>query len=191
MPTEFEKAFAKAREKKLAQFTFNNKEYSTQLKEEPEPLLQMKLTDKIKQEYKKDPQLKYVSDYNTGLNKNEFNEFWKWAKDRYGSQDNVLYEMGAYDLQGAWRDIKEGKIDFDPETGHLPDTYKKPNHPTFSNESRYSSNETPGGEWEKIGDRWKYKPSKYTLENYGKKYVTDYLKNESDTEIDFGSMINF
>ena len=78
-----------------------------------------------------------MSNYNTGLTKPEFDEYWKWANDRYKGHDNVLYEMGAYDLQGAWKDIKAGKIKFDPNTGHLPDTYKKPNHITFSNESRY------------------------------------------------------
>lgn len=36
MPTDFEKAFAEARAKGLAQFSFNGKQYTTQLKEEPE-----------------------------------------------------------------------------------------------------------------------------------------------------------
>ena len=107
MPTDFEIAFANARKQGLAQFTFNGKQYTTQLKEEPAKLLQLALTDKIRGEMTKDPSLKYVSNYNTGLTQQEFNEFWNWAKQRYGDKDRVLYEMGAYDLQGAWKAIKK------------------------------------------------------------------------------------
>lgn len=32
--------------------------------------------------------------------------------------------------------------------GHFPDTYKTPNHKTFSNESIYSTPENPGGSWQ-------------------------------------------
>lgn len=39
-----------------------------------------------------------------------------------------------YDLRGAW---KSGAV-ADAETGHWPDTYKKPVHPTFSDESVYA-----------------------------------------------------
>lgn len=44
-----------------------------------------------------------------------------------------------YDLRGAF---SEG-TDRDP-SGHLPDTWKKPNHPTFSNESIYAKYGNPG-----------------------------------------------
>lgn len=44
-----------------------------------------------------------------------------------------------YDLRGAF---SEG-ADRDAN-GHLPDTYKKPNHPTFSNESIYAKYGNPG-----------------------------------------------
>lgn len=51
-----------------------------------------------------------------------------------------------YDLRGAFA---EG-LDRD-RRGHLPDTYKKPNHETFSNESQYAPHGNPG-RWE--GDRF-------------------------------------
>ena len=191
MPTDFEIAFANARKQGLAQFTFNGKQYTTQLKEEPAKLLQLALTDKIRGEIQRDPSLKFVSNYNTGLTQDEFNEFWKWANDRYKGQDNVLYEMGAYDLQGAWKDIKAGKIQFDPVNGHLPDTYKKPNHPTFSNESRYHSKETPGGKWEQVGNRWKFYPSKYSVSNYGQDYIKRYLANDNETDVMWNNLVDF
>lgn len=185
MPTDFEIAFANARKQGLAQFSFNGKQYTTQLKEEPAKLLQLALTDKIRQESAKDPSLKYVSNYNTGLNQQEFNEFWNWANDRYKGHDNVLYEMGAYDLQGAWKDIKAGKIQFDPNTGHLPDTYKKPNHITFSNESKYhNGKDFNGGQWEQNGNRWKFKVSPQTVQLYGKDYLQKYFsENEKDVDL--------
>lgn len=82
MPTDFEIAFANARKQGLAQFSFNGKQYTTQQKEEPAALLQLSLTDKIRQESAKDPSLKYVLNYNIGLTKPEFDEYWKWANDR-------------------------------------------------------------------------------------------------------------
>lgn len=185
MPTEFEIAFANARKQGLAQFTFNGKQYSTQLKSEPTKLLQLPLTDKIRNLIQTDPSLKYVSNYNTGLTQQEYNQFWDWAKQRYGSQDNVLYEMGSYDLQGAWKAIKNKEIDFDPQTGHLPDTYKKPNHITFSNESKYSDNKNfIGGQWKQNGQRWQYTPSPQTIQLYGKDYLLKYFKeNEPDSDL--------
>lgn len=185
MPTDFEKAFAEARTKGLAQFSFNGKQYTTQQAVEPAKLLQLSLTDRIKKEASQDPSLKYVSNYNTGLTQPEFNEFWNWAKQRYGNQDNVLYEMGNYDLQGAWKAIKNKQIDFDPQTGHLPDTYKKPNHITFSNESRYHDGKNfIGGEWQQNGSRWKFKPSPQTIQLYGKSNVQKYFsENEKDTDL--------
>jgi len=191
MQTDFEIAFANARKQGLAQFTFNGKMYTTQLKEEPAKLLQVALTDRIRNEVARDHSLKFVSNYNTGLTQDELNEFWKWANDRYKGQDNVLYEMGAYDIQGAWKDIKAGKIQFDPVNGHLPDTYKKPNHPTFSNESRYHSKETPGGKWEQKGNRWNYYPSKYSVSNHGQDYIKRYLAEDKETDVMWDNLVDF
>jgi hypothetical protein len=57
------------------------------------------------------------------------------------------WDTGAdYDLRGAYAD----GMDRDP-SGHLPDTYKKPNHPTFSDESKYAPYGNPG-HW--VGERF-------------------------------------
>jgi hypothetical protein len=64
--------------------------------------------------------------------------FLKW-KSQYAPNDSG----GDYDLEGAYR----AGIKPDSESGHFPDTFKKTNHPTFSNESKYSTPETPGGTW--------------------------------------------
>lgn len=186
MPTNFQRAFSTARNQGVAEFEFNGKQFNTQLKTEPIKLLQVSVTDKIREESLRDPSLKYVSNYNTGLTQQEYNEFYKWANDRYKGQENILYEMGAYDLQGAWKDIKDGKIQFDPQTGHLPDTYKKPNHITFSEHSKYHDGKTfIGGKWiEDKNKRWSYEPSPQVLELYGKDYLKDYFnKYEPDSDL--------
>jgi hypothetical protein len=45
-----------------------------------------------------------------------------------------------YDLRGAFK----AGVTSDPATGHWPDTFKKPNHPTFSDESQYAGSGAPG-----------------------------------------------
>jgi hypothetical protein len=78
--------------------------------------------------------------YETTLSEAEETMFKKWKK-KYAPNDS-----GAdYDLRGAF---KSG-LKPDPETGHWPDTFKKPNHPTFSVESIYAK-DRPGlaGRWE-------------------------------------------
>ena len=59
-----------------------------------------------------------------------------------------------YDLRGMWK----GNTGFDKGTGHGADTYKKPNHPTFSDQSKYhgAEDEVSGGKY--IGGRWRSDP---------------------------------
>ncbi len=67
--------------------------------------------------------------FETTLTPAEEKEFRSW-KSRYAPKDSGE----DYDLRGAF---KAGLVP-DPETGHWPDTFKKPNHPTFSVESQYA-----------------------------------------------------
>jgi hypothetical protein len=79
-------------------------------------------------------------DYNTDLGDDE-PKFQEW-KSQHAPRDS-----GAdYDLRGAY---KSG-LTPDPQSGHWPDTFKKPNHPTFSNQSQYATgaNAAKAGHWE-------------------------------------------
>jgi hypothetical protein len=68
--------------------------------------------------------------FDTSLSPKEEATFQMWHK-IYAPQDS-----GAdYDLRGAFK----AGLEPDPNTGHWPDTFKKPNHPTFSNESIYAT----------------------------------------------------
>lgn len=81
--------------------------------------------------------------YDTVLTPAEEQQFQAW-KQRYAPNDS-----GAdYDLRGAF------KAGITPSSnGHWPDTFKKPNHPTFSNESKYASGAPDrAGRW--VRDRY-------------------------------------
>ncbi len=73
--------------------------------------------------------------YNTALSARDEQRFRQWAGER-------IRDTEDYDLRGAWKGNAQAAAN-----GHLPDTYKKPNHPTFSAESEYSTPENPGGQW--------------------------------------------
>jgi hypothetical protein len=68
----------------------------------------------------------------------------------------------SYDYYSFYRNGDYQNKDFNIED-HFPDTYKRPSHPTFSNESIYSTPENPGGRWE--GE--KYIPAKVQKMNDG------------------------
>ncbi len=79
--------------------------------------------------------------FDTRLSAQEEQSFATW-KNQYAPQDS-----GAdYDLRGAF---KAGLVP-DAATGHWPDTFKKPNHPTFSDQSMYATgaNAAKAGRWE-------------------------------------------
>ena len=79
--------------------------------------------------------LPLVNKYETTLPAGQEPEFQKWKA------ANAPKDSGAdYDLRGAF----EAGVKPDPETGHWPDTFKKPNHPTFSNQSKYAEYGKPG-----------------------------------------------
>lgn len=68
--------------------------------------------------------------FNTQLSATDEAKFRRW-KAKYAPRDSGF----DYDLRGAF----SAGIQPDPISGHWPDTFKKPNHPTFSNESRYAA----------------------------------------------------
>lgn len=107
---------------------------------------------------------------------------WKPGIDEDIDSDNPSYDYEGFymeDPDRAWEMLKE-----DSEA-HFTDRYKKPNHPTFSDESIYSTPETPGGHWhENYGGsgRYVYEPSDYTKKN--RKETMDYLRNSGEGYLD-------
>lgn len=96
----------------------------------------------------------FSSKYNTKLSPVEEEKFLAWAKKNGRSNDTY-----DYDLRGAWKEIQKGKMSED-DRGHLGDKYKKPNHPTFSDQSVYHGKDGyKGGSWGRDGDKDTFTPS--------------------------------
>lgn len=93
--------------------------------------------------------------YNTQLTPAEEKEFVKWA----GPKVKDLYD---YDLKGFWK----AGLGVD-ERGHGTDQFKKPNHPTFSNQSIYhGQNGQMGGVWGQTPEgQTVFTPSAHNLKN--------------------------
>lgn len=105
-----------------------------------------------------------------GLDLQGTKQLYEYYQDQKNNQD---YDTSAYlenNKQQAFSHIN-GQ--------HYPDTYKKPNHPTFSDESIYSTKETPGGHWEYQNGKDVFYPSEWQIETFGNNYISDggYLDN--------------
>lgn len=117
----------------------------------------------------KDP-LDFSDQFNTKLSAKEEEDYQKWAK--AAGREKDAYD---YDMRGAW---KEG-IDANAE-GHFPDTYKKPNHPSFSDESKYhDGKEHKGGKWSQKDGRDKFKPGATNLKMHGAEGLRGYFSDKA------------
>ena len=105
----------------------------------------------------------WQQNYNTPLSAGNEARFQNWmAMQSKARGRDMSGDLENYDLKGYWVGGGYG----DTGKGHMPDTYKKPNHVSFSDESKYSGTADPwggkfqGGRW--IGDDqngWSYQPS--------------------------------
>lgn len=94
------------------------------------------------------------------------------------SQDDEDYDLRAYYEKNPGDLVKDQ---------HLPDTYKKPNHPTFSEESIYhgsingsdlspSKTVNEGGRWEKNDDKtWNFFPGSTNLKHHSPQDLREYF----------------
>lgn len=113
-----------------------------------------------------DPEMMYLDKYNTKLSDSEEIEFRKWVDQESSRQGrNISMDLGAYDLRGFWKSGDYKNMD---EDNHGSDKWKKPNHPTFSNQSVYHNVDgQAGGVWTDNGG---YQPSAHTLSLYDTGY---------------------
>lgn len=109
----------------------------------------------------------WLRNYNTELSPEQETAFQGWLARQSGAlKRNLAADLADYDLRGFYLNSPNLAL----TSGHLPDTYKKPNHPTFSEESIYNGTIDPyggkfaAGRW--IGDDengWSYQPSQRML----------------------------
>ena len=113
--------------------------------------------------------------YNTPLSDDQEASYQKWAK-AVGHEGDTR----DYDLRGAWKaDASQA------ENGHFPDTFKKPNHPTFSDESQYSGKDgNVGGKWGGTDEAPTFTPSATNLKNMSADELQAYFKKvEPDSKL--------
>lgn len=114
----------------------------------------------------------FTSQFNTPIPPDQQQAYQAW-KAKYAPND----DGSDYDLQGAFL----SGVTPDGARGHFPDTFKKPNHPTFSDQSQYNGLPNPngglyqGGSW---GDNDSFAPSSTNLQMYGKNGLQDYFQKE-------------
>lgn len=113
------------------------------------------------------PSLDQTDNYNTPLEPKQETQFQSWRTALAASPKTAdLANMQDYDLRGAWKANASAAAN-----GHLPDTWKKPNAPTFSDESIYHGPYTPGGKWVQTGPKsaempegvWRFDASPHNL----------------------------
>lgn len=98
--------------------------------------------------------LDFSGQYNTTLTPEQEAAYIDWRNELSGKKGyDASQDERDYDLRGAWKSQAKQAAN-----GHLPDTFKKPNHPTFSTQSQYSGNASgvTGGTWQKNGDAWRF-----------------------------------
>jgi hypothetical protein len=101
--------------------------------------------------------------------------FQQWAQ-----QHGIVGDAQDYDTRGAFL------AGMQPDArGHLADTYKLPNHITFSNESIFSNPLQQGGRWETGPDgRSQFHASEFNLQNYPAERLQQYFQQqEPDTQL--------
>lgn len=111
-------------------------------------------------------------------------EFFDYLKATNRWSNDYDYE----DFYDSFEDFNEWVEEEQKGMSHFPDKYKKPNHITFSTESDYDSDETPGGKWTHKGDQWYFTPSQYMIDQFGGKERYSKLFHDY---VDDGSILVF
>jgi len=113
------------------------------------------------------PGADFTEVFNTELTEEEEADFQIWAlEESVKSGHDRLKDLQDYDLRGFFK----GGHRFD-SNNHGTDRFKKPTHPTFSNESIYSGVVAPngvvyqGGEWGRKDDHDTYTPHPSMFQN--------------------------
>ena len=96
----------------------------------------------------------FTDKYNTKLTPKQEEAFLKWA-----TENNKLQDAYDYDIRGFWKNKEKFA-----ENGHGSDKFKKPNHPTFSDQSIYHGVDNYfGGKWIEDKNGVTYIPSETSM----------------------------
>jgi len=106
-----------------------------------------------------------------GNKNNKYDTLQGWIDAEKGAG----YDLGGYIEKYGVPDQSQGQ--------HLTDEFKLPHHITFSSESKYSTPETPGGEWKKENNKWHFYASDYNVKVHGEKGLQDYFNNSEKNSV--------
>lgn len=122
----------------------------------------------------------YSDKFNTVLSPDEEEKYQAWATENHREKD--VYD---YDLRGAWKELQSGTMSED-ERGHLGDKYKKPNHPTFSDQSIYNGQDgVTGGVWSRNAEgKDVYTPGRKLSSVEADRLRRYFLRNEPGVVLD-------
>lgn len=125
----------------------------------------------------------YRDQYNTHLSPEDEAAYQAWAK-KNGRENDVE----DYDMRGAWLEAKQKGVSLEDGRGHYPDTYKKPNHPTFSDQSKYNGEGgVKGGTWSKTEDgRDVFTPNRDLSPQEQQSLKEYFAKNEPNAILNLG-----
>lgn len=127
----------------------------------------------------------WKKNFNTKLSPKDEAEFQVWmrsAKADYGT--DLEGDLNAYDLRGFWKAGGHKDKAFARREGHAPDTFKKPNHPTFSDESIYHGADGPLGR-KLVGGKWlsenEFRPSREMLRStHGLNWYLPFMREHGE-----------
>lgn len=115
--------------------------------------------------------------FNTPLTPEQEQAYGAWAAAQSRTRGFDIGDARDYDMRGYWKNADPGELN--ARQGHFTDTYKKPNHPTFSKESQYNNapNELTGGTWQGgvWGDRT-FTPSAEMLQTHPINWLQNYMR---------------
>lgn len=111
----------------------------------------------------------FTDQYNTALSPADEQKYQAWLSKLPKGQQNTY----DYDMRGAYK-AGAGRAG----NGHFPDTFKKPNHPTFSSQSQYSGVDGyMGGTWSGDDARgYNYAPSQTNLKFHNRQALQQYFQ---------------
>lgn len=139
------------------------------------------------------PKRRYLS--NTGKSDKDYED---WATDLanvWGVSPSHILTSKEYDYPTYFAENREDAAAHLTGGGHFPDTYKTAEHPTFSDESRYSGSKNKfnpkgitGGRWTEIanplGQQWNYQFSPSQIANgWNIDNTLNYLSNAEDNGV--------
>ena len=123
--------------------------------------------------------------YNTELTPDEQRAFDQWVSALSAKQGrDASKDVRDYDLRGAFKAGEGPSTEEGSNSGHFTDRFKKPSHPTFSDESQYHDTDGhKGGKWLDLGkDRWEFVAGESNLKHWGEDGLRTYFANEQPVD---------